>query len=69
MINELRTQLIEKEAELSKLRNQYAELRIQYDALRTLTGGLSTTYVAEDDAQVQREAVTQTLSMGNIFKQ
>lgn len=65
-INELRTLLIEKNAELEHLRNLYSELLIRYDALRTLSSGFSVTYIPDDSEQ--RKAVTQALDMGNIFR-
>lgn len=64
-MNDLCTQLIEKDAELSKLRNQYSELLIRYDALRTITN-IST--IPPDDDKAQRQAMVQALDMGKIFK-
>ena len=63
-INELRTQLIEKEQENNQLRQQISELMIRYDALRTLTNS----YPLTDDAEVQKQAVSQVMGMGEIFK-
>lgn len=72
MTEKLNAELIEREAryqiEINRLREQLSELTMRYDALRTLTSGFSVTHIPVDDTQVQREAVTQTLGMGNIFK-
>jgi len=66
-LNKLRTQLIEKNIELEHMRNQLSELQIRYDALRIVYGDFSN-YNPVDDAQVQRDAASQALSMGKVFE-
>jgi hypothetical protein len=64
MINELQSQLIEKEEENNRLRQQLSEMMIRYDALRTLTNS----YSLSEDAEAQKQAVSQVMGMGEIFK-
>lgn len=62
----LRTQLIENDNEIVRLRDQLSQLQIRYDALRFARGDQSVEHISTDD--VTRNVVAQTLSMGKTLK-